>query len=76
MTHPMFKVFLILVIGYVLSTIADPKAPDQAKHDAVLGPELLAAIERHPDGVLHRAHGTHGHSPPAARPPCRSWRTA
>jgi starch synthase (maltosyl-transferring) len=37
------------LIEHVLGTIADPKAPTEAKHDAVLGPELLAAMERHPD---------------------------
>jgi starch synthase (maltosyl-transferring) len=38
-----------LLIEHVLGTIADGKAPPEAKHDAVLGPELLAAMERHPD---------------------------
>jgi starch synthase (maltosyl-transferring) len=37
------------LVEHVLSTIADPDAPDEAKHDAALGPELLAAVERHPD---------------------------
>jgi starch synthase (maltosyl-transferring) len=37
------------LIEHVLGTIADRKAPAEAKHDAVLGPELLAAMERHPD---------------------------
>jgi starch synthase (maltosyl-transferring) len=37
------------LVDHVLRTIADPEAPDEAKHDAVLGPELLAAVERHPD---------------------------
>jgi starch synthase (maltosyl-transferring) len=37
------------LIEHVLGTIADPKAPPEAKYDAVLGPELLAAMERHPD---------------------------
>ncbi|HEY1275549.1 MAG TPA: alpha-1,4-glucan--maltose-1-phosphate maltosyltransferase [Thermoleophilaceae bacterium] len=37
------------LIEHVLATIADPKAPEEAKHDAALGPELLAALERNPD---------------------------
>jgi starch synthase (maltosyl-transferring) len=37
------------LVEHVLVTLADPNAPDQAKHDAALGPELLAAVERHPD---------------------------
>jgi starch synthase (maltosyl-transferring) len=37
------------LLDHVLATLADPTAPDEAKHDAALGPELLAAIERHPD---------------------------
>jgi starch synthase (maltosyl-transferring) len=37
------------LVEHVLVTLADPNAPDEAKHDAVLGPELLAAVERHPD---------------------------
>ncbi|MGH2801925.1 MAG: alpha-1,4-glucan--maltose-1-phosphate maltosyltransferase, partial [Thermoleophilaceae bacterium] len=37
------------LIDHVLTTIADPRVPAEAKHDAVLGPELLAATERHPD---------------------------
>jgi starch synthase (maltosyl-transferring) len=37
------------LVEHVLVTLADANAPEQAKHDAVLGPELLAALERHPD---------------------------
>jgi starch synthase (maltosyl-transferring) len=37
------------LVEHVLVTLADPNAPDEAKHDAALGPELLAAVERHPD---------------------------
>ena len=37
------------LVEHVLVTLADPSAPEQAKHDAALGPELLAAVERHPD---------------------------
>jgi starch synthase (maltosyl-transferring) len=37
------------LVEHVLVTLADARAPEEAKHDAVLGPELLAAIERHPD---------------------------
>jgi starch synthase (maltosyl-transferring) len=37
------------LVEHVLVTLADPNAPDEAKHDAVLGPELMAAVERHPD---------------------------
>ena len=37
------------LVEHVLRTVADPRTPDEAKHDAALGPELLAAMERHPD---------------------------
>src|SRR5919108_317934 len=37
------------LVEHVLHTLADDETPDEAKHDAVLGPELLAAVERHPD---------------------------
>jgi starch synthase (maltosyl-transferring) len=37
------------LIEHVLGTLTDDGTPDEAKHDAVLGPELLAAVERHPD---------------------------
>jgi starch synthase (maltosyl-transferring) len=37
------------LVEHVLVTLADPNTPAEAKHDAALGPELLAAVERHPD---------------------------
>jgi starch synthase (maltosyl-transferring) len=37
------------LVEHVLGTLADDETPEEAKHDAVLGPELLAAVERHPD---------------------------
>src|ERR671915_213363 len=37
------------LVEHVLVTLADANAPEEAKHDAVLAPELLAAVERHPD---------------------------
>jgi len=37
------------LVDHVLQTLADDATPEEAKHDAVLGPELLAAVERHPD---------------------------
>jgi starch synthase (maltosyl-transferring) len=37
------------LVEHVLVTLADSSAPVEAKHDAVLGPELLAAVQRHPD---------------------------
>jgi starch synthase (maltosyl-transferring) len=37
------------LIEHVVGTLTDDGTPDEAKHDAVLGPELLAAVERHPD---------------------------
>jgi starch synthase (maltosyl-transferring) len=37
------------LIDHVLDTISDEGVPEEAKHDAVLGAELLAAVERHPD---------------------------
>jgi starch synthase (maltosyl-transferring) len=37
------------LVEHVLQTLADDATPEEAKHDAVLGPELLAAVERHPD---------------------------
>jgi starch synthase (maltosyl-transferring) len=37
------------LIKHALSVIADPDAPEEAKHDAALGPELAAAIDRYPD---------------------------
>ena len=37
------------LIEHVVGTLTDDGTPDEAKHDAVLGPDLLAAVERHPD---------------------------
>ncbi len=37
------------LIAHALTLLADPATPAQAKHDAALGPELLAAVQRHPD---------------------------
>jgi starch synthase (maltosyl-transferring) len=37
------------VIEHALATLTDDAAPEEAKHDAGLGPELAAAIARHPD---------------------------
>jgi starch synthase (maltosyl-transferring) len=37
------------LIQHALSVLQDPAAPEEAKHDAVLGGELAAAIARHPD---------------------------
>ena len=37
------------LIQHALATLEDPGTPEEAKHDAALGPELAAAIERHPD---------------------------
>ncbi|WP_051223325.1 alpha-1,4-glucan--maltose-1-phosphate maltosyltransferase [Conexibacter woesei] len=37
------------LIRHALGVIADPDAPEEAKHDAALGPELAAAIDRYPD---------------------------
>ncbi len=36
-------------IEQALALLEDPNAPEAAKHDAALGPELLAALQRHPD---------------------------
>jgi starch synthase (maltosyl-transferring) len=36
------------LVEHVLVTLADPNAPEEAKHDAALGPELLAAVARPP----------------------------
>jgi starch synthase (maltosyl-transferring) len=35
------------LIEHALATLADPKLPEAAKHDAALGPELYAVVERH-----------------------------
>jgi len=37
------------LIEHALRTLADDEAPEEAKHDAVLGDELAAAVARHPD---------------------------
>jgi starch synthase (maltosyl-transferring) len=37
------------LIKHALGVITDEDAPEEAKHDAVLGPELAAAIDRYPD---------------------------
>jgi starch synthase (maltosyl-transferring) len=37
------------LVERVLQTLADDATPEEGKHDAVLAPELLAAVERHPD---------------------------
>jgi starch synthase (maltosyl-transferring) len=37
------------LIEYAAATLADPEHPETAKHDVALGPELYAAVERHPD---------------------------
>jgi starch synthase (maltosyl-transferring) len=37
------------LIKHALGVITDADAPEEAKHDAVLGPELAAAIDRYPD---------------------------
>jgi starch synthase (maltosyl-transferring) len=37
------------LIQHAIRTLTDPGAPEEAKHDAALGPELAAAIDRYPD---------------------------
>jgi starch synthase (maltosyl-transferring) len=37
------------LIEHAIRTLNDPEAPEEAKHDAALGPELAAAIDRYPD---------------------------
>jgi len=37
------------LIEHARGVLADPDTPETAKHDAALGPELFAAVERHPD---------------------------
>ncbi len=37
------------LIAHAAAVLADPSVPENAKHDAALGPELFAAVERHPD---------------------------
>jgi starch synthase (maltosyl-transferring) len=36
-------------IAHAVTTLEDPEVPPEAKHDVALGPELRAAVERHPD---------------------------
>jgi starch synthase (maltosyl-transferring) len=42
------------LIQHAITTLTDGDAPEEAKHDAALGPELAAAIDRYPD----RSDGT------------------
>jgi starch synthase (maltosyl-transferring) len=37
------------LIQHAITTLRDAAAPEEAKHDAALGPELAAAIARYPD---------------------------
>jgi starch synthase (maltosyl-transferring) len=37
------------LIKHAITTLTDPEAPKEAKHDVALGPELAAAIDRYPD---------------------------
>jgi starch synthase (maltosyl-transferring) len=37
------------LIEHAIATLQDDTVPEEAKHDVALGPELAAAIERHPD---------------------------
>jgi starch synthase (maltosyl-transferring) len=37
------------LIEHAIRTIEDEQTPEEAKHDAALGPELFAAVERYPD---------------------------
>jgi starch synthase (maltosyl-transferring) len=37
------------LIQHALTVLTDPGTPETAKHDIALGPELFAAVERHPD---------------------------
>jgi starch synthase (maltosyl-transferring) len=37
------------LIKHAITTLTDPEAPEEAKHDAALGGELAAAIDRCPD---------------------------
>ncbi|HEY6758173.1 MAG TPA: alpha-1,4-glucan--maltose-1-phosphate maltosyltransferase [Baekduia sp.] len=37
------------LIKHAIRTLTDEDAPEEAKHDVALGPELLAAVERYPD---------------------------
>jgi starch synthase (maltosyl-transferring) len=37
------------LVEHAIATLTDTGAPEEAKHDAALGPELAAALARHPD---------------------------
>jgi starch synthase (maltosyl-transferring) len=37
------------LIKHAITTLTDDEAPEEAKHDVALGPELVAAIDRYPD---------------------------
>jgi starch synthase (maltosyl-transferring) len=37
------------LVEHALTTLTDPELPEAVKHDAALGPELFAALERHPE---------------------------
>jgi len=37
------------LIKHAIATLTDAEAPEEAKHDAALGPELAAAVDRYPD---------------------------
>jgi len=37
------------LIKHAITTLTDADAPEEAKHDAALGGELAAAIDRYPD---------------------------
>ena len=37
------------LIEHAIATLTDDEAPEEAKHDVALGPELAAAIDRYPD---------------------------
>jgi starch synthase (maltosyl-transferring) len=37
------------LIKHAITTLTDAEAPEEAKHDVALGPELAAAIDRYPD---------------------------
>jgi starch synthase (maltosyl-transferring) len=37
------------LIKHAITTLTDAEAPEEAKHDVALGPELAAAVDRHPD---------------------------
>jgi starch synthase (maltosyl-transferring) len=37
------------LIKHAIATLTDAEAPEEAKHDVALGPELAAAIDRYPD---------------------------